>query len=578
MVSRPLSRRGVVVGALAGLGWLLAGRPSLATAARGAPGGRVLTRPLAGGWRPDGDGWLSGEPLYAARRFDLAGVQWDAPARASVELRVLGRRGWSEWTAAGAAGHGPDAARETNVGEPVWCAGARAVQVRASRALRGARVHLVAGDPVASARDRARERLAVGAALPLLARRLDAGPGQPTIVARRAWAGPAERPHGPSVYGRIALAFVHHTESANGYARHEVPALLRAICHYHRDALGWKDIGYNFLIDRYGRVWEGRAGGAHDGVVGAQAGGYNAVSTGIAVLGGFQSEPPPPRALRALERLLAWKLALHGQPTAGRVRVRVDPDGAQYTPFRGGAHVSLPRIAGHRDGDSTDCPGDSLYRRLPALRRSARRLTGTRVSHLSVLPPAVPGPYLNAPCAGRLTQRDGSPIAGATVEVEIRGARSVPAGRAFTAPDGSWAAQLALPHSAEVRAVFAGDAVHAAAVSEGAIVAVSAAVTLAAVPQPGTLVVALAGTVQPDKPAVVVELYASDPSGFRLLASHRLGVGAGHFSGSIDVPAAGSYRLVARTRADDLNAAGSSIPVDITVPAIASPTSTPAPG
>jgi hypothetical protein len=578
MAMAPLTRRGVVVGALAGLGWLLAGRGRpAAAAAEEAHGARISTRPLDGRWRSDGEGWVRSEPVYAARPVDVAGVQWDAPAGARIELRALGPRGWSPWAQAGAAGHGPDAAPGTNAGEPLWCGGARAVQVRAAQALRGARAQLVAGDPVASARDWARERLAAAAALPLLALRLDAGPGQPAIIARRAWAGASERPHGPIEYGRIALAFVHHTENANGYRRHEVPALLRAISHYHRDVLGWKDIGYNFLVDRYGRVWEGRAGGAHDAVVGAQAGGYNTESTGVAVLGGFQSELPPPGALRALGHLLAWKLALHGQPTAGRVRVRVDPYGAQYSPFRGGAHVSLPRIAGHRDGDATDCPGDRLYRRLPALRRSARRLTGDRVSRLSVAAPAS-GPYLQAPCGGRLTRRDGRPIPGATVEVQTRGPRPVTVGHAPTAPDGTWTAQLSLPHSAEVRALFAGDGAHAAAVSGGAVVAVSAAITLAATPQPGSLAVAVAGAVQPAKPAVIVDVYASEPGGFRLLAADRFGAGAGRYSGSIGVPAAGSYRLVARTRADDLNAAGSSTPVDITVPGTGPAAGPPAPG
>ncbi|TMK42608.1 MAG: hypothetical protein E6G56_00720 [Actinobacteria bacterium] len=577
MATVPFTRRGVVVGALAGLGWLLTGRGRLPAAAA-TPAPRVSSRPLTGRWRPDGEGWLRREPVYSARPVDVAGVQWEAPADVRIELRALGPRGWSPWVAAGLAGHGPDAAPATRAGEPVWCAGARAVQVRASRALRGARAQLVAGDPVASARDWARERLAGVAALALLTPRLDAGPGQPAIIARRVWAGAAERPHGPIGYGRIALAFVHHTENANGYGRHEVPALLRAIAHYHRDVLGWKDIGYNFLVDRYGRVWEGRAGGAHDAVVGAQAGAYNTASTGVAVLGSFQSELPPTGALRALAHLLAWKLALHGQPTGGRVRVRVDPDGAQYTPFRGGAHVFLPRIAGHRDGDSTDCPGDRLYHRLPALRRSARRLTGSRVSLLALAAPASPGPYLQAPCGGRLIQRDGSPISGATVLVQVRGPRSVAAGHASTAPDGSWTTQLSLPHSAEVRALFAGDGVHAAAVSEGAVVAVSAAITLSASPQPASLVVAVAGAVEPAKPAVVLDVYASEPGGSRLLASDRFAAAGGRYSGSITVPAPGSYRLIARTRADDLNAAGSSTPVDITVAQSGSPAGPPPSG
>jgi hypothetical protein len=117
-----------------------------------------------------------------------------------------------------------------------------------------------------------------------------------------------------------------------------------------------------------------RAGGIDEAVIGAQAGGYNLESTGVAVLGTFSDVVAPPAAIAALERLLAWKLLLHGLPTLGNVTVEVDPAAAFYTPFRPGAQVSLPRIAGHRDGDLTDCPGNAFYARLPAIRRRAAAL------------------------------------------------------------------------------------------------------------------------------------------------------------------------------------------------------------
>ena len=87
------------------------------------------------------------------------------------------------------------------------------------------------------------------------------------------------------------MAFVHHTENPNGYAANEVPAMLRAIYAFHRYVNGWNDIGYNFVVDLYGRIFEARAGGIDEPVVGAQAGGYNLASTGIAVLGSFMATP-----------------------------------------------------------------------------------------------------------------------------------------------------------------------------------------------------------------------------------------------------------------------------------------------
>lgn len=103
-------------------------------------------------------------------------------------------------------------------------------------------------------------------------------------------------------------------------------------------------------------------------------------ATGVAVLGTFIDIVPPPAAIRALERLLAWKLSLHGVPAVGHVTVEVDPADAFYTPFKPGAHVSLPRVAGHRQGDSTDCPGDAFFARLPSIRPHVAALRQPRTA------------------------------------------------------------------------------------------------------------------------------------------------------------------------------------------------------
>src|SRR5207248_3288830 len=120
-----------------------------------------------------------------------------------------------------------------------------------------------------------------------------------------------------------------------------------------------------------------------------------------------------------LGRLLAWKLALHGVPALGRVPVQVSPGGASYTPFAPGTHVALPRIAGHRDGDQTSCPGDALYARLPALRPRVARLAGApvRLTIAAPVPPAVPGTSVTV--TGRLFELgSGAAAAGAPIEVQ----------------------------------------------------------------------------------------------------------------------------------------------------------------
>ena len=113
---------------------------------------------------------------------------------------------------------------------------------------------------------------------------------------------------------------------------------------FHRRVRGWHDIGYNFALDRFGRLFEARAGGIDEAVTGAHAGGYNGCSTGVAVLGTYSSRPISLAARARLEQLLSWKLSLHGVGVLGRVLVTVDPAGAAYSRYPAGSEVSLPRI------------------------------------------------------------------------------------------------------------------------------------------------------------------------------------------------------------------------------------------
>ena len=225
----------------------------------------------------------------------------------------------------------------------------------------------------------------------------------------------------------MKLAFVHHTENPNGYSAGQVPAMLRSIFLFHREVNGWHDIGYNFAIDRFGRVWEARAGGIDEPIAGAQAGGYNFVSTGIAVLGSYSGVRISAPARRSLQRLLAWKLSLHGTPPTGRVVVRVSPAGARYSRFPARARVSLPRIAGHRDADSTVCPGDALYGQLPGIRTRVRPMTAGAVRATLALVPASEAPVPPQPAPAQppqllvtLGRLDGSPVAGAAVQLQAR--------------------------------------------------------------------------------------------------------------------------------------------------------------
>jgi N-acetylmuramoyl-L-alanine amidase. len=164
---------------------------------------------------------------------------------------------------------------------------------------------------------------------------------------------------------------------------------VRAIYYYHAVTQGWGDIGYNFLIDEAGRVYEGRyartyASGesptgedaAGNGVTGAHALGFNSGTVGIALLGTLTSQDATPAARDALGRLLAWIAGGHG----------IDPHGsALYTNPVSGTQATFANIAGHRDVNATECPGGLFYATLPALRDAvAALIAGTPTPDFSL--------------------------------------------------------------------------------------------------------------------------------------------------------------------------------------------------
>jgi N-acetylmuramoyl-L-alanine amidase len=425
MSARGLTRRSLLAGiAGAAAGGLV--RPGGALAALAGPARPTLKAKWLG--RVSGAGTI----VELTSGADLVGVEWQAPATARIGLRVRRPDGsWSGWVPAGGRTHGPDgpSGADRLIGEPVWTGGTTAVQLRSTRTLNGVRLHLVDVSAGAGARAQAVGigALAAAAALPRATPLLAAGPGQPPIIARRAWARGIAPPRVTPGYGAVQMAFVHHTENPNGYTAGEVPAMLLAIYAFHRYVNGWNDIGYNFVLDLYGRIFEARAGGIDEPVVGAHAGGYNLYSSGVAVLGSFMSTPISPAARSALERLLAWKLSLHGVPAQGSVVVRVNPAGASYSRFPANARVSLPLIAGHRDGDSTDCPGDVLYGELGGIRAGVRRLAPrTARATLALVPAAapegqpVPAPSGGGTLTGAVQLLDGTPIGAAPVLVQAR--------------------------------------------------------------------------------------------------------------------------------------------------------------
>ena len=181
---------------------------------------------------------------------------------------------------------------------------------------------------------------------------------QPTIYSRAQWgADESIRNKSALRYGTISGGFVHHTVNANDYTEAQVPALLRSIYAYHVKSRGWSDIGYNFLVDRFGRIWEGRYGGIDKPVVGAHTLNYNDYSFAMSAIGNFETVQPSDAMLRAYGQLFAWKLSLHG----------VNPASTSQKIGRG----TFAAINGHRDAGSTACPGKYLYAQIPLIRTYA---------------------------------------------------------------------------------------------------------------------------------------------------------------------------------------------------------------
>ncbi|MDQ1044469.1 peptidoglycan recognition protein [Streptomyces sp. V4I2] len=196
---------------------------------------------------------------------------------------------------------------------------------------------------------------------------------RPAITSRAGWgADESISPEEPGYLpgGKIKAVVVHHTAESNAYTCAEAPAVVRGVYAYHVKQLQWKDIGYNFLVDKCGTVYEGRKGGVDRPVMGAHAFGFNSETTGISVLGTYTDVAPSQAAMVSVARIAAWKLGQYGVNPSGTTTLTAGADGTNYfrKSWAQGAQLSFPTIHGHRDGYNTQCPGDSLYAKLPTLR------------------------------------------------------------------------------------------------------------------------------------------------------------------------------------------------------------------
>ncbi|MFI8827348.1 peptidoglycan recognition protein [Streptomyces sp. NPDC053431] len=342
-----------------------------------------------------------GEAVLSQRdtaRFGLLGVSWTDP-QAKIKGKVQARTRsadtgeWTEWMDLVPYPALLDGKRAGARGstEPIWVGASDGAEVRVSdgaadgKLPAGLRLDLV--DPGASntAEKSSGDLNAAPAAYVADAPPTPTGPAstapRPTIVSRAEWGADESLNNEGPIYlpgGKIKAVFVHHTTDAD-YSCADSAAVVRAIHVYHVKTNGWRDLGYNFLVDKCGKIFEGRQGGVDQPVMGAHTYGWNSESTSVSFIGDYTSQTAPQAALISAARVVAYKLGQYGvDPGSTSVTLTAGGDPATETlsnyfgkKFTPGQQYTFSAVNGHRDGFNTQCPGNSLYPQLPQIRSYA---------------------------------------------------------------------------------------------------------------------------------------------------------------------------------------------------------------
>ena len=305
--------------------------------------------------------------------YRMAALTWRGDAASALRIRSRADGRWSLWQKLAPLTDLPNATSGEGNGvhgtELLWVGPSDGIQVivRGPRP-RQLKLQLIDPGELESDSD------VVAPTKPGTAPRLRAGAPRPPFLYRKQWGADESWRNGGPYFGRtIQQVHIHHTATGNDYSRADVPGLIRGMYRYHTHDLGWSDIGYNFLIDRFGRSWVGRAGGARNIVRGAHTLGFNDTSTGISVIGNYEDAWPSELVTTAIVRLAAWKLDPFDRTPTGWIRVY--SHGSDRYPE--GQRVRLRVMDGHRDTNYTACPGAHLYSKL----RMIRNLTQRRVDN-----------------------------------------------------------------------------------------------------------------------------------------------------------------------------------------------------
>ena len=413
--------------------------PALAqtTGAAGAPVPSIL--PAA--TDPQADAALLTDPLEVDRFF-VAGFTWtggaDLPDGVRIYLRVRENGSWSPWYLSEAADSGRDDRATPGTGEFVT-GGADAIQasVVGSSLPAGLKLALVPSRPQgeevlgaddltttqaaptpviedasatenqgtqvdpaamrlpaspASVTRPAAASVAAPATVPVVAPAATTANGLPVAVTTRAeWGANASYMSWDPEYARAGHVVVHHTAGTNSYSAGQSASIVRGIYYYHAVVLDWGDIGYNFLVDKFGTVFEGRSGSvaapAGRMSIGAHARGVNTGTMGISMMGDYSTVSPSDAQLSSVGKMAGWFLKRAGiSDVTGWAGLHV------WTTerYQAGSTISMPRILGHRDVGYTTCPGNVGYSKLGAIRAIAKAQGSSPQGGSSSAPSTVP--------------------------------------------------------------------------------------------------------------------------------------------------------------------------------------------
>jgi len=320
--------------------------------------------------------------------FQTLGVTWPVDAEVGqLEAQVRTRTGgaWSDWQGLEQADDGPDTGSADAAGDgrggtdALWVGQAEAVQVsfpaEASAGPEDLSLTLIdVPEPTEPAE-------AAGAVTSGVAAVQDAvyltgsvatATSPPAIITRAQW-GAAAQVCTPDVAARLVGAVVHHTAGSNGYSTvAQAMQQIRGDQAYHINGRRWCDLGYNFVVDKWGNIYEGRANSMSQPVIGVHAGGFNTGTVGVSMLGTYDA-PPSAATQQAVAQIIGWRLGAYGVDPA--TTMAYFTYGGENSRIPANTMITLPRVIGHRDVANTACPGTGGYAALPWIRATASTLS-----------------------------------------------------------------------------------------------------------------------------------------------------------------------------------------------------------